>query len=115
MHCGIKKNIFLKQIDRSAARTYCVRNFYEFLTSATAVGAGGTCDRGAGACMARGHVWQERRPLQRKVRILLECSLVNGVFYEIGSYGGLLFVKYLPILVISTIFLYSSSKNSISS
>ena len=29
-----------------------------------------------GACVAGGCVWQERRPLQRMVRILLECILV---------------------------------------
>ena len=27
-----------------------------------------------------GHVWQERRPLQRTVRILLQCILVFGWF-----------------------------------
>ena len=34
---------------------------------------------GKGACMAggRGHAWQERRPLQWTVRILLECILVS--------------------------------------
>ena len=26
-----------------------------------------------GACVAGGHAWQERRPLQRMVRILLKC------------------------------------------
>ena len=35
---------------------------------------GGIC--GEGACVARGRAWQERRPLQRTVRILLECILV---------------------------------------
>ena len=34
----------------------------------------GVCGRGA--CVAGGHAWQERRPLQRVVRILLECILV---------------------------------------
>ena len=38
---------------------------------------GGMC--GGGACVVGG-VWQERRPLQRAVRILLECSLV--IFYN---------------------------------
>ena len=42
--------------------------------------AGGVCGRGAfvvgAACMAGGRAWQERRPLQRTVRILLECILV---------------------------------------
>ena len=28
-----------------------------------------------GVCMEGGHVWQEKRPLQRAVRILLECIL----------------------------------------
>ena len=33
-----------------------------------------------GACMAGGgHAWQERRPLKRTVRILLECTLVINV------------------------------------
>ena len=32
---------------------------------------------GGGACMAGGHVWQERWPLQRTVRILLECIIVK--------------------------------------
>ena len=45
--------------------------------------AGGVCG-GGGACMAgglcgRGHAWQERRPLQWTVRILLECFLVKCV------------------------------------
>ena len=36
-----------------------------------------------GACVAGGgHAWQERRPLQRAVRILLECILV-GALWEI--------------------------------
>ena len=52
-------------------------------------GRGGMRGRGGGACMARGgacmaggvvcgrgHAWQERRLLQRTVRILLECILV---------------------------------------
>ena len=30
-----------------------------------------------GACMAEGHPWQDRQPLQRTVRILLECILVS--------------------------------------
>ena len=46
---------------------------------------GGMCGKGyawQGKCMAggvhgRGCAWQERRPLQRTVRILLECILVN--------------------------------------
>ena len=39
--------------------------------------AGGTCSaRGGVACVVGGHAWQERRPLQRTVRILLECVLV---------------------------------------
>ena len=36
-------------------------------------GRGGMCVRGT--CVMGGHTWQERRPLQRKVRILLECNL----------------------------------------
>ena len=31
---------------------------------------------GGGVCMAEGCAWQERRPLQRTVRILVECILV---------------------------------------
>ena len=30
----------------------------------------------------KGHAWQERRPLQRTVRILLECILVNLMFLD---------------------------------
>ena len=37
--------------------------------------AGGMC--GEGHAWQWGHAWQERRPLQRTVRILLECILVN--------------------------------------
>ena len=33
-----------------------------------------------GACMAGGCAWQQRRPLQRTVRILLECILVVNYF-----------------------------------
>ena len=47
------------------------------------VGRHGFHDVWQGACMAGGmhgmggvHVWQERRPLQRTVLILLECILV---------------------------------------
>ena len=39
----------------------------------------GECGRGhvwQGGVHGRGHVWQERQPLQRTVRILLECILV---------------------------------------
>ena len=50
----------------------------------------GVCGKG-GACVARGgmhgelgHVWQERRPLQRTVCILLECILVAHHFMSIG-------------------------------
>ena len=48
-------------------------------------GGGGMHGKGAcvvgecawqGACVTQGHAWQERRPLQRAVRILLECILV---------------------------------------
>ena len=73
---------------------------------------GGMCDRrdvhgDRGVCMAGGHawwgacvagvgsVWQERWPLQRTVRILLECILVYicfAVYYEFG-------VKILYFLV----------------
>ena len=38
--------------------------------------AGGHASQGA--CMTGGSAWQERRPLQRTVRILLECILVLG-------------------------------------
>ena len=55
--------------------------------------AGGTCVAGGGehvwqggmhgkswACVARGVAWQERRPLQQTVRILLECILVTTIY-----------------------------------
>ena len=41
--------------------------------------AGGMCGRRVcmeGGMHGRGHAWQERRPLQRTVRILLKCILV---------------------------------------
>ena len=40
-------------------------------------GGGGVCGRRGGghAWQGRGHAWQERWPLQRAVRILLECIL----------------------------------------
>ena len=44
-----------------------------------------------GACMGGGHVKQERRPLQRTVRILLECILVIHNFHyflELTSYDS---------------------------
>ena len=44
--------------------------------------AGGMC--GGGVC-GRGRALQERRPLQRAVRILLECILVVVV---LGLHGG---------------------------
>ena len=34
-----------------------------------------------GGCMAGGDAWQERRPLQRAVHILLECFLVDRSIY----------------------------------
>ena len=33
-----------------------------------------------GCAWQGGRAWQERRPLQRTVRILLECILVKGAF-----------------------------------
>ena len=33
-----------------------------------------------GSCVAGGRAWQEKRQLQRVVRILLECILVNSAF-----------------------------------
>ena len=39
--------------------------------------AGGVC--GGGHAWQGGHVWQEKRQLQRAVRILLECILVLNV------------------------------------
>ena len=46
---------------------------------------GGMCGKGAcvarGAFYSRGHVWQERWPLQRTVRILLECIKQFLKFY----------------------------------
>ena len=35
---------------------------------------------GGGMLGRGGHAWQERRPLQRAVRILLECILVPSNF-----------------------------------
>ena len=41
---------------------------------------GGACM--AGGAMGGGHALQERRPLQRAVRILLECILVLQLFHS---------------------------------
>ena len=46
-------------------------------------GKGGACMAGAwqrGTCVARGACVQEKRPLKRAVRILLECNLVRIIF-----------------------------------
>ena len=54
---------------------------------------GGLC--GTGACMAGGVcAWQERRPLQLTVRILLECILVVTVF--LPSVTVLLHIRTSP-------------------
>ena len=54
--------------------------------------AGGMHDRGmhgrghawqGRVCMAGGHAWQERQPLQRTVRILLECILLYIYFNSV--------------------------------
>ena len=44
----------------------------------------GVCIAGArvGGMQGRGRGWQERRPLQRAVRILLECILVDIVYFD---------------------------------
>ena len=42
---------------------------------------GGACVA-EGACVAGGHAWQERRPLQWAIRILLECILVSKMFLK---------------------------------
>ena len=46
---------------------------------------GGVCGRGAnmveGMRGRGGHAWQEIQPLQRTVRILLECILVSNCFF----------------------------------
>ena len=45
---------------------------------------GGMCGggmHGRGNMHGRGHAWQERWPLQRAVRILLECILVFRLFF----------------------------------
>ena len=44
--------------------------------------AGGVHGRGVRDGEAGGHAWQERRPLQRTVRILLECFLVLMLFFS---------------------------------
>ena len=50
---------------------------------------GGMCSRGAcmaGACVVGGgRAWQERRPLQRTVRILLECIVVVEISVHLSS------------------------------
>ena len=45
---------------------------------------GGMC---SGGMHGRGHLWQERMPLQWMVRILLECILVVNIsYYGFRSY-----------------------------
>ena len=46
-----------------------------FSQASVILSTGGVHGKGV-ACMAEGCAWQERRPLQRTVRILLECILV---------------------------------------
>ena len=54
----------------------------------------GMCGKGKharqrGICMAKGGTcMQERRPLKRAVRILLECILVYCFFYTFSFLGG---------------------------
>ena len=44
-------------------------------------GGGGVHGKGGASVRGKGrHAWQERRPLQRTIRILLECILVGHPF-----------------------------------
>ena len=59
---------------------------------------GGTC--GEGVCIVGGRAWQERRPLQRTVRILLGCFLVRilillcGLRHDSNSINGIQFFNF---------------------
>ena len=60
---------------------------------------GGMCGRGAcvvGGMHDRGCVWQERRPLQRASRILLECILLVYQF-TLPFKFGVLFEEISPV------------------
>ena len=51
--------------------------------------------RGALGCMSsRGRAWQERRPLQVTVRILLECILVINVINPLSSHYTIISICY---------------------
>ena len=52
---------------------------------------GGMCSR---SMHGGGHAWQERRPLQRTVRILLECILVINVINPLSSYYTMTSICY---------------------
>ena len=81
--CG--KVIFLHlSVSHSVHRGVCVAEghvWQEGAWQAGVCGRGGVHDRRRDAWFGEGGVrsWQERRPLQRTVRILLECILVNCV------------------------------------
>ena len=53
-----------------------------------------------GARVAGGHAWQERRPLQQAVRILLECILCDKccLDYPIGQLSDFLFLPPSTII-----------------
>ena len=63
--------------------------------------AGGMHDR---VCAWRGgeHVWQERQPLQRVVRILLECILVVHNYYHVTLFRSTMKTYVRSVLEIST-------------
>ena len=63
-----------------------------------------------GVCMAGGHAWQERRPLQQTVRILLECILVPYVTERYFPSVS----KFFPVTAkFPVFFLSGKSKNQI--
>ena len=64
-----------------------------YVAGGACMAGGRACVCGWKACMSRGvhgqgPVWQERQPLQRTVRMLLECILVFFVFYYLIPEDG---------------------------
>ena len=61
---------------------------------------GGMRGEGGGMCGKGGRAWQERRPLQRTVRILLECILVKILLLRVKG------ERYSPTSCLSEPFIH---------
>ena len=71
-------NQALVHVGRSGANIFTIRNSSCGKVMFSHLSVSHSVHMAGGACMARGggHAWQERRPLQWTVCILLECILV---------------------------------------